>query len=54
MKHAIAIGSVVLILIPSTAALAEGEWEMTPQSQQALQRGLEWLDKNKGSEGNRS
>ena len=52
MKHAIAIGSVVLILIPSTAALAEGEWEMTPQSQQALQRGLEWLDKNQGSEGN--
>jgi hypothetical protein len=33
-------------------ASAEGEWESTPQSEAALSRGLEWLAKNQGIEGN--
>ncbi len=34
------------------AARAQGEWEMTPQSQRALARGLEWLARTQGPEGN--
>ena len=33
-------------------ARAEGEWEITPQSQAALAHGLEWLAQNQGPEGN--
>lgn len=40
------------LLLPAPAALAQGEWEITPESQQALERGLEWLAKNQGPEGN--
>jgi len=36
----------------SAPARAEGDWEITPQSEQALQRGLDWLAKNQGSKGN--
>ncbi|MGE0605631.1 MAG: squalene--hopene cyclase [Pirellulales bacterium] len=34
------------------AARAEGEWEVTPQSERALERGLDWLARNQGPEGN--
>ena len=34
------------------ARRAEGTWEITPESQQALDRGLEWLAQNQGPEGN--
>lgn len=33
-------------------AQAEGEWEITPQSEQALERGIAWLAKNQGRDGN--
>jgi hypothetical protein len=33
-------------------AYAEGDWEITPQSELALERGLEWLARNQGREGN--
>ena len=33
-------------------AWAEGEWEITAESEQALQRGLEWLAHNQGPQGN--
>ncbi|MBN2473235.1 MAG: squalene--hopene cyclase [Pirellulales bacterium] len=33
-------------------AKAESEWEITPQSEEALQRGIEWLTRNQGPEGN--
>ena len=35
-----------------SAARGEGEWEVTPQSTAALQRGLAWLAQNQGPEGN--
>jgi hypothetical protein len=41
----------VQVLLPATAR-AEGDWEITPQSEQALQRGLRWLQRNQGPEGN--
>src|SRR5205823_3961046 len=31
---------------------AEGDWEVTPQSEAALERGLSWLARNQGPEGN--
>ncbi|MAD80943.1 MAG: squalene--hopene cyclase [Pirellulaceae bacterium] len=31
---------------------AEGDWETTPESEQALERGLQWLADNQGPEGN--
>lgn len=33
-------------------ARAEGEWEITPESQRALERGLDWLARNQGPQGN--
>jgi hypothetical protein len=33
-------------------ARAEGEWEITPESEQALEAGLRWLARNQGPEGN--
>lgn len=33
-------------------AAAQSEWEMTPESEKALERGLEWLAKNQGEKGN--
>ncbi|HEY5311917.1 MAG TPA: squalene--hopene cyclase [Pirellulales bacterium] len=33
-------------------ARAEGDWEITPDSRQALDRGLAWLARNQGSNGN--
>lgn len=41
-----------LLLIVAAAARAEGEWETTPQSELALERGLAWLAQNQSSEGN--
>lgn len=34
------------------SARAEGDWEVTPQSEAALDRGLAWLARNQGPEGN--
>ncbi len=34
------------------AVRAEGDWEITPQSEAALERGLQWLARNQTSEGN--
>ena len=47
--------TVLLLLATSVLAssvLAEGEWEVTPASERALQKGLEWLARNQGPEGN--
>jgi hypothetical protein len=52
MKPALIGLLVVACSLSSQVAFAEGPWEITPASQQALDRGLEWLDKNQGSEGN--
>jgi hypothetical protein len=42
----------VVCLCPTGLVLAEGEWEVTPESEIALRRGLEWLANNQGPEGN--
>jgi len=38
--------------VAAVPAGAEGDWEVTPQSEQALARGLEWLVAQQGPEGN--
>jgi len=42
----------VALLGGGAAARAEGPWEITPQSEQALADGLRWLAANQGPEGN--
>lgn len=47
----------MLVLAISTVSCvdslqAEGDWEMTRESEVALKRGLEWLAKNQGNQGN--
>lgn len=41
-----------LLAAPWAVAFGQGEWETTPEAQQALERGLQWLAKNQGPEGN--
>jgi hypothetical protein len=52
MKPRLVLTLLVSVAIAATPAWAEGDWEMTPPSEQALQRGVEWLEKNQGPEGN--
>ena len=51
-KRTQAGATLVCFLLPFAQAAAEGEWEITPQSQEALDRGLAWLAHNQGPEGN--
>jgi len=44
--------TVLCFFLLASRAAAEGEWEITPQSQEALDRGLAWLASNQGPEGN--
>jgi hypothetical protein len=48
------VAGVVLLLacLTGRSARAEGDWEITPQSEAALERGLAWLAQNQGPEGN--
>ena len=47
-----ALVSLLMVSLPASSVLAEGEWEVTPESERALQKGLEWLARNQGAEGN--
>lgn len=40
------------VLCWGSPLFAQGEWEITPESENALQRGLDWLAANQGPEGN--
>ena len=44
----------IALLICAFPCLARGDsaWEITPQSRKALDRGLQWLQRNQGPEGN--
>ena len=44
--------SFLMVLLPASSVLAEGDWEVTPASERALQKGLAWLARNQGPEGN--
>ncbi len=49
---AICCGLVLSITGSPRPAQAEGDWEITAESQAALKRGLAWLARNQGPEGN--
>jgi hypothetical protein len=38
--------------VGNAPARGEGDWEITPQSREALDRGLQWLARNQGPKGN--
>ena len=42
----------MLLLGTTRSAFAEGDWEVTPSSEIALKRGLDWLARNQGPQGN--
>lgn len=48
------VGALVLAFfaIPMSPARGEGDWETNAQSEAALERGLQWLAKNQGPDGN--
>jgi len=46
------LGVLLALIASAPTARAEGEWEITPQSEAALERGLKWLAANQGPEGN--
>src|SRR5277367_999442 len=48
----VALCSLLLATAPAAAVRAEGDWEVTPESEAALKRGLAWLAANQGPEGN--
>lgn len=52
MRSLIAITLACCFVFPAMPARAEGEWEITPQSDQALNKGLEWLARTQGAQGN--
>ena len=48
------VGACVFLILTNSLPVGygEGDWEVTPQSEQALELGLEWLARNQGPEGN--
>ena len=52
VARAVSLAALSLLLWPVARAAAEGDWEITPQSEEALDLGLEWLARNQGHEGN--
>jgi hypothetical protein len=42
----------VVVILAATQSRGEGDWEITPESEQALENGLDWLARNQGSQGN--
>src|SRR5271156_1057942 len=52
MKRLLSCWLMLSIGLSATMARAEGDWEITPQSEAALDRGLSWLAQNQGPEGN--
>jgi hypothetical protein len=48
----VAICTVLLVFAIPGLSWGDSSWEITPQSRQALNRGLQWLQRNQGPEGN--
>lgn len=46
------ICTVLVLSCVAPPARGEGDWEITPESEVALERGLEWLARNQGPQGN--
>ena len=46
------ICAALLVCALSSVSWGDSSWEITPQSRKALDRGLQWLQRNQGPEGN--
>lgn len=51
-QRPIALLMAFTVMLSAAPVWAQGEWEITPQSEEALRRGLDWLAQNQGPEGN--
>jgi len=51
-KWLIAVAAILSTFALARPVAAEGDWETTPQSIAALDRGLDWLAKSQGADGN--
>src|SRR5258707_1034092 len=52
MKPLVVLCTALLLALAPTAVRAEGEWEITRESEAALEKGLKWLAATQGPEGN--
>jgi len=52
MKQVLIVCLIIHMVLLPLPVRAEGDWELTPQSELALERGLEWLARNQGPQGN--
>ncbi|MBW3540313.1 MAG: terpene cyclase/mutase family protein [Planctomycetes bacterium] len=52
MRMLLAPTLILAFLLPPPSVRAEGQWEITPESEVAIERGLEWLARNQGPDGN--
>ncbi len=52
MKIRIPVYMLLIFAVLIAPVRAEGPWEVTPESELALERGLEWLARNQGPQGN--
>lgn len=52
MKPCVIVCCVVSLAFAPTSARAEGEWEITRESEAALEKGIKWLAATQGPEGN--
>src|SRR5688572_8898616 len=53
LRWAVAVGvGLISLILPAAAARAQGEWEVTPEGELALERGLAWLARNQTAQGN--
>ena len=52
MKPFVILGCAISLALAPVAVRAEGEWEITRESEAALEKGLKWLAATQGAEGN--
>ncbi len=52
MRKFLLAAALSLLVVTGGVARGEGDWEVTPQGEAALERGLSWLAQNQGPEGN--
>lgn len=48
----LSVAIVFCLVCPNDRIFGQGDWEITPESEAALERGLAWLARNQGPEGN--
>src|SRR5882724_10044236 len=52
MKHLVVLCCAIALALAPASARAEGEWEITRESEAALEKGQKWLAATQGPEGN--